>query len=121
MTAIQKVPARKRRTRVEVKELVAEFANSGMRRGEFCQSRGLSLSTLHRHLKRLGRQGPNRRKHPTLVAGDLVQVEVPGHQEPQPPLGCGVALVLPSGRRIEVQRNFDIGAFEQLLRLMENL
>jgi hypothetical protein len=36
-------------------------------------------------------------------------------------MGCGVALVLPGGRRIEVQRNFDMSAFEQLLRLMERL
>jgi hypothetical protein len=35
----------------EVQQLVAEFVSSGMRRSEFCQSRGLSFSTLDRHLK----------------------------------------------------------------------
>lgn len=121
MNAIQKIAARKRRTREEVKQLVAEFANSGMRRGEFCRTRGLSLSTLNRHLKRLRREGPNRRKRSRLADSELVEVELPGHQQPQPPLGCGVALVLPGGRRIEVQRNFDMSAFERLLRLMESL
>jgi hypothetical protein len=32
---------------------VAEFMSSGMLRSEFCQSRGLSFSTLDRHLKKL--------------------------------------------------------------------
>ena len=42
--------APKRRTRAEVQRLVAEFVSSGVRRSEFCQSRGLSFSTLDRHL-----------------------------------------------------------------------
>ncbi|MGB6473044.1 MAG: transposase [Candidatus Sulfotelmatobacter sp.] len=31
---------------------MSEFVSSGMRRGEFCRSRGLSFSTLDRHLKK---------------------------------------------------------------------
>jgi hypothetical protein len=119
MNAIQKVARRKRRTRVEVKQLVAEFANCGMSRGEFCRTRGLSLSTLDRHLKRLGRQVPNRQKKPRSARGGLVQVELPAFQLTQPPVSSGVALVLTGGRRIEVQRNFDMRTFEQLLRSME--
>jgi len=49
MTAKTQLPAPKRRTRAEVQRLVAEFVSTGMRRSEFCQSRGLSFSTLDRH------------------------------------------------------------------------
>ena len=52
MNGEQQVAARRRRTRAEVRQLVAEFVNSGMRRSEFCRSRGLSYSTLDRHLKK---------------------------------------------------------------------
>jgi hypothetical protein len=52
MTAKTELSAPKRRTRAEVQELVAEFVSRGMRRSEFCRSRGLSFSTLDRHLKK---------------------------------------------------------------------
>jgi DNA-binding transcriptional ArsR family regulator len=52
MTAKTELSALKRRTRAEVQQLVAEFVSSGIRRSEFCESRGLSFSTLDRHLKK---------------------------------------------------------------------
>jgi hypothetical protein len=52
MTVEKKLSAFKRRTRAEVQQLVAEFVSSGMRRSEFCRSRGLSFGTLNRHLKK---------------------------------------------------------------------
>jgi hypothetical protein len=52
MIGEQQEAAGRRRTRAEVRQLVAEFVNSGMRRSEFCRSRGLSYSTLDRHLKK---------------------------------------------------------------------
>jgi hypothetical protein len=52
MTAKTELSAPQRRTRAEVQQLVSEFVSSGMRRSEFCRSRGLSFSTLDRHLKK---------------------------------------------------------------------
>jgi len=52
MTVEDKLSAPKRRTRAEVQKLAAEFVSSGMRRSEFCRSRGLSFGTLNRHLKK---------------------------------------------------------------------
>src|SRR5277367_3609092 len=72
MTAKTELSAPKRRTRAEVQQLVAEFVSSGMRRSEFCQSRGLSLSTLDRHLRKLRWK---RRRKPLSSAGRLVPVE----------------------------------------------
>ncbi len=117
MTAKTELSAPKRRTRAEVQQLVAEFASSGMRRSEFCQSRGLSFSTLDRHLKE--RRWKRRRK-PVSSAGRLVAVELAARNSPkQHEPSCGLAVVLSGDRRIEVQRDFDTTTFERLVSLLE--
>ena len=96
MTARTELSAPKRRTRAEVQQLVAEFVSSGMRRSEFCQSRGLSFSTLDRHLKKLRWK---RRRKPISSAGRLVPVELDARKSPkQHEPSCGLAVVLPDGR-----------------------
>ena len=119
MTAKTELSAPKRRTRAEVQQLVAEFVSSGMRRSEFCQSRGLSFSTLHRHLKK---RRWKRRRRPTSSAGQLVPVELAAkksrtQQEPS----CELAVVLPGGRRIEVHSDFDTNTFERLVSALERV
>lgn len=95
MTAKTKLSAPKRRTRAEV-QLVAEFVSSGMRRSEFA-NRGLSFSTLDRHLKK--RRWKRSRK-PISSAGRLVPVELAAKKSPTQHDGTYVlAVVLPSGRR----------------------
>jgi len=119
MTAKTELTAPKRRTRAEVQQLVAEFVSGGMRRSEFCQSRGLSFSTLDRHLKKLRWK---RKRRPVSSAGRLVKVELatkksPTQQEPS----CGLAVVLPGGRRIEVHPEFDTNTFERLVSTLERV
>ena len=119
MTVENRLSASKRRTRAEVQQLVAEFMSSGMRRSEFCQSRGLSFSTLDRHLKKLRWK---RRSKPISSAVRLVRVELAARksltqQEPT----CGLALVLPGGRRIEVHPDFDTNTFERLVSVLERV
>src|ERR1700758_2161544 len=80
MTAKTELSAPKRRTRAEVQQLVAEFVSSGMRRSEFCQSRGLSFSTLDRHLKKLRWK---RRRKPISSPGHLVPVELAARKSPK--------------------------------------
>jgi hypothetical protein len=112
MTAKTELSALKRRTRAEVQQLVAEFVSSGMRRSEFCQSRGLSSSTLDRHLKK---RGWKRRRRPTSSAGRLMPVELAARKSPtQQEPSYGLAVVLPGGRRIEVHPEFD--AFVETIR-----
>ena len=66
-----------------------------MRRSEFCQSRGLSFSTLDRHLKKLRWK---RRRKPISSAGRLVPVELAAKKSPkQHEATCGLAVVLPGG------------------------
>jgi hypothetical protein len=92
--------ARKRRPRAEIEQLVVEFVNSGMKRTEFCWSRGLALSTLDRHLRKQGK-----RKKRIAADSHLVAVELAGSRTTRENRAvCGLAVVLRGGRRIEVQR-----------------
>jgi hypothetical protein len=90
-----------------------------MRRSEFCQNRGLSLSTLDRHLKkrRWKRKTKNASADGQLVAVDLAVRKPPVEHQ----AGCGLAVVLTGGRRIEVQRDFDVHAFERLMSVLERV
>ena len=119
MNGEQQVAARKRRTRTEVRQLVSEFVNSGLRRSEFCQSRGLSFSTLDRHLKK-GRWKRKTRSAP--ADGRLVPVELATRKSPtEQQSSCGLAVVLSGGRRIEVPRDFDVHTFECLVTVLERV
>jgi|ERR1019366_2956204 hypothetical protein len=119
MSGEQKVSAHKRRTRAEVQRLVAEFVSSGMRRSEFCRSRGLSLGTLNRHLKK---QRWKRKSRAASGAGRLVPVELAARKSPtQHEPSCGLAVVLPGGRRIEVHPDFDTNTFERLVSALERV
>ena len=44
--------AGRHRNRLEVEELLRDYAGSGLSRREFCRSRGVGVSTLGHHLKR---------------------------------------------------------------------
>jgi hypothetical protein len=87
---------RTRRTGKEVQRLVKEFTSGGMKRWEFCRSRGLSLGTLRRHLEG-GKQGA--RQTPRLVAVELEEKAVPKAN--------AIEVVLGRGRGVEVRPGFD--------------
>ena len=106
---------RRRRSRAEVEQLVTEYEASGLGRVEFCREHGLALSTLARYRKRRQQEqgetgGPDR----------WVAVELAGsHQAGANKAASGLAVVLASGRRIEVGRGFDAQTLRQLVRLLE--
>src|SRR4051812_13707459 len=117
MNEKQQVSAGRRRTRAEIEQLVAEFVSSGMRRAEFCRGRGVSFGTLDRHLKK---QRWKRKSRRASSASRLVPVELAGRKLPrQHESSCGLAVVLSGGRRIEVQRDFDVHTFERLVSALE--
>ena len=102
---------RRRRSRAEAERLVVEYEAGGMSREEFCRKHGLALSTLARHQRRR-EQGQDEGAGPSR----WLAVELAG----SPPAGAsGLALVLRSGRRIEVGRGFDAKTLEQLVHLLE--
>ena len=99
---------------------MAEFVSSGMRRSEFCRSRGLSFGTLDRHLKkqRWKRKKESRRASSAsrLVPVELAARKLPTQHEPS----CGLAVVLSGGRRIEVHPDFDANTLERLVIALEH-
>ena len=104
---------RRRRSRAEVEQLVAEYEASGLNRSEFCRERGLALSTLGRYRRGREQQAP-------ACANPLLAVELSNRpQASVAAAGSALAVVLRGGRRIEVGRGFDAGALEELLRVLE--
>ena len=93
----------KRRPRSEIRRLVAEFANSGMDASEFCRSRGVSRSSLYRHLKKRQSDGNSAGNGMELLA-----VEVAGVKCSSPMEDYELAVVLANARRIEVHPGFDM-------------
>ena len=93
----------------------AEFEASGLSRGEFCRNRGLKVSTLDAYRKRR-RQA----QREATGAARWVAVQVSGARQPDGDAPrSGLAVVLGSGRRIEVERGFDAGTLGQLLSVLE--
>jgi hypothetical protein len=119
MNEKQKMLTRRRRNYEEIQQLVAEFVSSGMRRTEFCRTRGLSFGTLNRHLKK---QRWKRKSRRASSADRLVPVELAARKSPtkhEP--SCGLAVVLSGGRRVEVQPDFDTNTFERLVSALERV
>jgi hypothetical protein len=99
---------------------VSEFVSSGMRRSEFCRSRNLSYNTLDRHLKKRRWKRKTPKSGPAdgkFVAVELALRKPLAEQQSR----CSLAVVLPDGRRIEVQRDFDVHTFERLMSVLERV
>jgi transposase-like protein len=107
---------RRRRTRAEIQQLVAEFVSSGMEHSEFCRMRGLCRSTFYRHVKK------HRRKDNALVpSSQLLAVELAGMSRTGQSENGGLTVVLASGRKIEVVRGFDGHTLERLISMLERV
>jgi transposase-like protein len=117
MNENQQVEARKRRSSEEVKRLVVEFKASGLRRNEFCRIHGMALSTLRRHLKNHGSGKAGVKAGCQLMAVELPR---PGWDR-NPGTACALEVVLSSGRRIEVRREFDSATLGRVVKVLEGL
>jgi transposase-like protein len=102
-----------RRTRSESAQIVAQFANSGLNRTEFCRRHGRCRGTLNRHLERL--RGSNTTSSDGLVAVELAGGNFAHHSRDRHDL----AGVLAGGRRIEVSAGFDAPRLQRLVVLLE--
>jgi hypothetical protein len=107
----QVVHFRRRRSRVEAAQLLAEYEASGLSRAEFCRSHRLSLATLVRY-----RKWQREARIETAPSNRWVSVELAGTG---PGLagwvGSGLAISLPGGPRIEVGRGFDAQTLVELM------
>ena len=99
-----------RRSRAEADQVVAEYEASGLSQEAFSRQVDIPVKTLARYVTR------HRKQHAGGgEPGRWVAVEVGGHEL------CGgeLAVLLSSGRRIEVKRGFDAGTLRQLVAVLE--
>lgn len=118
MSEEQVVAARhRRRSPAEIRQLVEEFVQSGMRQSEFCRQRGVVLNTLKRYLKQ-----ERKAKRASTGGSALIAVEVAAASPAQArdPVS-NLAVVLSSGRRIEVGERFDAATLARLVTVLERL
>ncbi len=87
-----------------------------MKQGEFCRIRGLSWDTLNRNLKK-------QRNKQSVIRPEsrLVRVRLAGRKRVGKNDSSGLAVVLESGRRIEVGPGFDVHMLEQLVQVLERV
>jgi hypothetical protein len=110
------VAPEKRRTRQEIRQIVSEFATSGMRQSEFCGSRGISRNTLDRHLKKQRARDQGSRSGNRLLA---VEIRTARGSSASSSSSSGLVVGLSSGRRIEVNQGFDGATLERLLTVLD--
>ena len=102
---------RTRRSRAEIAELIGTYRQSGQKQREFCQQRGIGLSTLQNYLRRERSNGQPKQQ--------LLEVEV----VPKATAGSSQALeiIAPNGYRIMVVARFAAEDLLRLLRVLEQI
>ena len=90
--------------------MAADYEASGLSREAFCAQQDINMKTLARYIVRYREQ-----KAEGSVPQRWVAVEVAGRSGG----GSELAVVLSSGRRIEVKRGFDAGTLRQLVAVLE--
>jgi hypothetical protein len=114
----EQVPVRRpRRGSLAIQQLVEEFVQSGLRPSEFCLRHGLVLSTLNRYLRKRKEAGSAGAGGGALVAVELTGVSPTQGHDPSRVL----AVVVGSGRRIEVGAGFDAPTLARLVSVLERL
>jgi len=117
------VRRRHRRSRVEVAQIAASYAQSGLSRSQFCRQHGLSLSTLSKycpHGRHRDAHSPaTMSKSHSALDSPLARVEFveksATHTEQQDPL----LVELAGGRRIAVSVGFDAATLTRLIAVLE--
>ena len=87
-----------------------------MPQSEFCSSRGISRSSLDRHLRKQRAQDQGSRAGNRLLA-----VEIRAESGRPASTSSGLVVGLTSGRRIEVNRGFDGATLERLLTVLDKV
>ena len=111
--------SRPRRSRSEVAALVAAFERSGLNRTEYCRQHGLSLSSLKRYSKRIGKGCSSSDQGEGMSpAVSLVPVEVVDGPAAQQASSTALFVELSGGRRIGVGAGFDMVTLRRLIAVL---
>lgn len=115
MSKEPEVRRRKRRlTRAEIQQIVNEFKSGDLTQVEFCRRHDLVLSTLGRYLRQ-------ERDRTEARGRGLVTVELAAKKLGSQPDGCGLSVMLGSGRRIVVESDFDAATLPRLVQVLERM
>jgi hypothetical protein len=101
---------RQHRSRGEADQVAAEYEASGLSREAFCDRSDIPLKTLCRYVTRYRKQ-----------AGEAPQRWVSVEVAPHSSRGGELAVLLSTGRRIEVKGGFDAGTLRQLVAVLEQV
>ena len=106
---------RRRRTPGEIQQIVSEFKRGALTQKEFSRRQGLTLSTLGRYLRQV-------RAWSEASNGGLVAVEVAAQKRgAERSGGCGLSVMVASGRRIVVEAGFDAASLQRLVQVLERM
>jgi hypothetical protein len=108
------VASAERRTRKEIRQIVAEFATSGLQQIEFCRSRGDLTKYSRSSSEKTTCPGSRKQGRQSLVGGRDKESELE-LSEQQQRVGGGIN----ERRRIEVNRGFDRATLERLLTVLD--
>jgi hypothetical protein len=94
----------------EMRRVLEEYAASGLSRREFCQQRGITLTTFDYWRRVHALQPPKQARRPRMVAVKVA------HAEP----AADFRLSLSNGRRIECSWRFADAELARLIRIAES-
>ena len=109
---MSKSTRRVRRSREEIRKLVAEFRGSELSQTEFAESVGVHSNTVGKWLRQ---EGAEKEKGPT--AQTVVAVTVKSSSEEGD--ATGLELVLENGRTIRVGQKFDKRTLAELIEVLD--
>ncbi len=112
------VPAFRRRGRAEAAQLVSEFEQSGLRRKEFCATRGLSVHTLDAWRTRIAQPRLGEEIVPVEIVADRT-VSTPTMPAASVARNGQFRVVLAQGISIEVESGFDAGELRRLIAALD--
>jgi hypothetical protein len=93
----------------EMRRVVEEYAASGLRRREFCEQRGIALTTFDYWRREHTVKPQKQERRPRMVAVKVANVELAPH----------FTLSLANGRRIECSWQFAEAELARLIRIAE--
>jgi hypothetical protein len=107
---------RRRRSRAEAAQLVAEYEVSGLTRKSFCLRRGMSLAALDKY-RRIHRQPTAQAEGSLLPVELLLDLSAASASGDEPCIHLWLEFT--NGRRIAVGRGFDAPTLERLVSLLD--
>jgi hypothetical protein len=120
MNANGVVALKRRLSRAEAERLVSEFEQSGLKRKEFCATRGLNVFTLDAWRKRIAQSRTQEKIVPVEIVEDRKSGSGSvrtGSVAPRVPFG----IILRGGLRIEVEPGFDAAELRRLIAALDSM